>query len=726
MRLKLQFLWGLLLCSSIWAGVSKPPLSSHDEVSELFNNLSLVKSINHELEQHLPFTYNYSLIMGYFAMPSARMAPTGTAALGFSYAHPYNNYSLNFQMFSHVELVGNYRVFKGIKESGFGHMGFGDDTDRTASIKFALYQQGKGLQYIPSLSIGFDDFYGSKRFYSFYVCATEELLNCNLELTLGYGAGRIRGFYGGLAWTPFRQTAFPILKDLTVMAEYDANNYKHHLHEHPQGRHVYSPINVGLSLNLLDFLQIKVSSIRGDAIAASAAIYYNIGSSKGFFPKIHNPPFYTAPIDTEPVGYLRTEKELAQELAYAFCEQGLNLYRAYLVDNAQEEKTLWLKVINTRYREELQVRDRIQHLLATLMPSDVVSTIVVIEADGIPTQAYFFRTKDLERFREGKIGDYELKAVSPMVEGSSTPQKPATLIYKRRKDVWTFTFRPRLITFFGSTTGKIKFSTGFIAGAEGYLFDNLYYKTQVSYNLASSLANLRGIDMYNLSHLPIVRSDSILYYQGHNFSLEQAYIQKGYNVSKGWYSRFALGYFEPAYGGLAFESLYYPVGSSFAMGVEAAGVLKRTYHGAGFTTKTIQINKQNIPHYIHFIGYQYFLNLYYEYRPWSLDFKMSAGQFLARDKGARFEIGRYYASGMRFSIWYTMTNANDIVNGKRYYDKGIAFFIPFDFFLKKSSRSMLGYAMSAWLRDAGAQSATGKQLYPTIQTERQNLGYRLE
>ncbi|MBM3191902.1 MAG: YjbH domain-containing protein, partial [Chlamydiae bacterium] len=581
MRVRLGFLALCVIGPSFLLFAETSSLNkTQDEVAELFRNLSLVKKINHEIHEHLPYSYNYSLIMGYFAMPSARMAPTGMAALGYSYASPYNNYSLNFQMFSHIELVGNYRVFKGIQESGFGHMGFGDDTDRTASVKFALYQQGKGLKYIPSLSFGFDDFYGSRRFYSFYVCATEELLNCNLELTLGYGHGRIRGFYGGLAWTPLRQTSFPLLKDLTFMAEYDANNYKHHLHEHPKGRKVHSPINVGLSLNLFDFLQFKVSSIRGSHLAASAALYYNIGSSKGFFPKVRNPPFYTAPVDVEPVSYLRTEEELAQELAYAFCEQGLNLYRAYLMEGS--ENTLWLKIINTRYREELQVRDRIQHLLATLMPSNISSTIVVIEADGIPTQAYFFRTKDLERFREGKIGDYELKAISPMMEGSATPQQPATLIYKRSKDIWTFTFRPRLITFFGSTTGKIKYSTGFIAGLEGYLFDSIYYKTQISYNIASSLANLRGIDMYNLSHLPIVRSDSILYYQGHNFSLEQAYLQKGYNVGRGWYTRFALGYFEPAYGGIAFESLYYPVGSSWALGIEAAGVLKRTYHGAGF------------------------------------------------------------------------------------------------------------------------------------------------
>ncbi len=702
------------------------PLDSRSEVNELFKHLSIVKAVDKQLKDRLPFIYNYSLIGGYFTMPSARMSNTGTLALGASKATPYDIYSLNFQMFSHIELVGNYRVFKGIQESGFGHLGFGDDTDRTANVKIALYQQGRGLKYLPSFSFGFEDFYGSRRFYSFYVCATQELLDYNLEMTLGYGTGRIKGFYGAVAWSPFHRSSLKMIKDISLIAEYDAIDYTHHENEHPRGREVNIPINVGISLNLLDFLQLKVSSLRGNTWAASAAIYYNIGQSKGFLPKEKNPPFYIAPINTQPVGYLRTEKELAQEIAYAFCEQGLNLYALYLLEDPQGGKTLWLKVINTRYREELQVRDRIQHLLSTLMPSDIISSTVVIEADGIPTQAYFFRTTDLDRFREGQLGDYELQALSPLIEGSATPKQEGILLYKRRKDIWTFTVRPRLITFFGSTTGKIKYSAGFIAGPEGYLLDNVYYKTQVAYNIGSSLCNLQSIDMYNLSHLLIVRSDSIRYYQGHTFSLEQAYIQKGYNVGRGWYSRCALGYFEPAYGGIAFESLYYPVESNWAFGIEAAGVLKRTYHGIGFKTSTWKINEQNIPRKVHFIGYQYFFDIYYEYRPWSVDFKVMLGQFLARDKGARFEIGRYYPSGMRFSIWYTLTNGNDKVNGKTYHDKGIAFYIPFDIFLKKSSRSMLGYAMSAWLRDVGATAATGKKLYYTIQTERQNLGYKLE
>ncbi len=193
-------------------------------------------------------------------------------------------------------------------------------------------------------------------------------------------------------------------------------------------------------------------------------------------------------------------------------------------------------------------------------------------------------------------------------------------------------------------------------------------------------------------------------------------------MKRGWYGRVALGYFEPAYGGIAAEFLYYPAHQNWAIGLEAAGVLKRKYHGLGFTTEVRKF-KRFTPEFVHFIGYQYFLDLYYDFKPLQLDFKVSIGKFLARDVGARFELGRYYPSGLRFSVWYDWTNAHDNVNGSRYRNKGIAFVIPLDMFLTKSSRTMIGYALSVWLRDTGARADTGKRLLPTLNEERESFSY---
>jgi hypothetical protein len=151
--------------------------------------------------------------------------------------------------------------------------------------------------------------------------------------------------------------------------------------------------------------------------------------------------------------------------------------------------------------------------------------------------------------------------------------------------------------------------------------------------------------------------------------------------------------------------------------VEGATVWKRRYRGVQFTRKVRKFDGR-VPHYVHFTGVQYFLDIYYEYKPLDLDFKVSIGQFLAKDKGARFEVERTFASGLKVGLWYTITNGHDHVNGHVYHYKGFAFYLPFDMFLKSSSLNYIGYAMSAWLRDVGASAFTGKRLYTTLYDSR--------
>ncbi len=675
--------------------------------ASIFDDLEVVSQVDKEINDRLPFFYNASFVGGYLNMPSARMMPCGTIAFGGGVVPPYNIYAANFQPFDHIELAANYRVYRGILEGTFGKEGFGDDADRVGNIKVSFLLPTDGFPSLPSFAVGADDFFGSKRFNAQYIVATQQWREYNFECSLGWGRKRIDGLFGGLAWTPFRQSCIPILKDISLIAEYDAINYKHHIHEHPRGRNIKSRVNGGISYVLGDTLQLTVNSVRGEKIAATGSIRYPLGSTEGLFPKTDDAGSYVSPIDRESLGVCRPECDFAQELAYAFGEQGLDLYRVTL-----NEGELWLKIINNRYREEAVVRERIEQVLSALTPCNICSTTVVIEADGIPSQSYTFRTEDLCRTQ------VELETLSPMKEACCFPGLyDAQLLFKRSKEVWTFTARPYLITFFGGAKGKVKYDVGVLASPEGYLFDEIYYKFQLGYSISASTQDLSAQDRLNPSKIDNVRSDSIKYYQSNTFSVQQMYLQKSFALSKGWFTRFAGGYFEPAYGGGAVELLYYPVGSNFAIGADFACVLKRRYHGIAFTKKVRKVEHDEAE-FVHFIGIQYFLDLYYEYAPLSLDFKLSIGQFLAKDKGARIEVTRYFSSGLRFSLWYTWTSAHDIVNGSRYQDKGFVFLIPLDIFLRQSSRNYVGYAMSAWLRDVGAQALTGKELHNTIYNER--------
>jgi hypothetical protein len=129
-----------------------------------------------------------------------------------------------------------------------------------------------------------------------------------------------------------------------------------------------------------------------------------------------------------------------------------------------------------------------------------------------------------------------------------------------------------------------------------------------SYSIASSAAKLSGVDRLNPSHMYVVRSDSVKFYQANSLHLEQGFMQKGWNLGKGCFMRLAGGYFETAYAGVASEFLYYPAGSRFALGLESATVWKRHYDGIGFFHKIPRYDGVRY-NYHPFTGFQCFLDL---------------------------------------------------------------------------------------------------------------------
>lgn len=686
---------------------------------QLFRDLEKVHQIDEQANDTLPLIVNYQLQGGYFTMPSARTFDAGAQSFGVAYVPPYHIWSLGFQFFDHIETSGNYWVFNDVLETNFGHLGFGDDAERAANVKFVLLRNDDGFAYLPEFALGWNDFLGTQRFYSFYVVATEEFLPWNIEATLGWGQGRIHGFFGGIGWTPWRRST-TFLRGLTLAAEYDANDYKSHCYEHPRGRTVANRINAGLQFEFLKYFHLSASTIRGEDWAGSLGFRYNLGESEGVFPKIYDPGPFTSPVDQEALGLQRSREEFAQQLAYAFKEQGLDLYTLRYVPECGGKDHLWMKMMNIRYREEEIVRHRIERVLGALIPANISSVTAVVEADGVPAHEYRFRSEDVKRYFEDKMGEDEMRVIAPLREVSCTPnQYDSILLYERKKRIWILTFRPWFRSFFGSSQGKFKYETGLSLGTEGYLFDQVYYSIYGTWTLLSSTQNLAAQDTLNPSRLLIVRTDALQYNQSNSFHVDQAFLQKSWNMGQGWFSRLATGYFETAYAGIAAEVLYYPVLCNWAVGVEGATFLKRDYFGVGFEHKVRKLTDDGYQ-WFPYTGVQYFFDFYYEYKPLQLDFKAKVGQFLARDKGARFEIGRMFPSGLRVGLWYTLTNANDRVNGHRYYDKGFSITMPLDLFLNKSSRTRIGYSMAAWLRDCGASAATGKELYNTLYWERYN------
>lgn len=688
--------------------------------NNLFQDLMIVGYWDKRLSDRFPVTYDHLLEGGYLNMPSARMGCEGEVGIGYSHVPPYRNYNLRCQFLDRLEFTGNYRIFTGIDDPILTKHGFGDLSDKGVNFKFSLFSPEDSQYRLPGVSFGFQDFIGTRNFKARYIVLTKVFLKYHFEISLGYGAQRIRGWFGGLSWMPFRCSQFRYLQDLSFVAEYDATPYKDpDIEKHPKGRKKKSSFNVGLKYRLWNSIDFSASYVRGDAFAFSLSAFYNFGYTRGVLPKIDDPLPYRSPINHEELGLLRPDSAFVQEIVLAMKRQGFNVWEIWLECDDVGSRSLRFKISNQIYREEKCVRSRLNALLAGLIPDDIEYVDVVIQTEGFDIQEYRYEMSFVREYQLQQIGRHELNILTPLCEVTPIDPYNSRLLFKQEQERWNLEILPKNHTVFGSSKGKVKCAIGLSLNVNGFLPFDIYYSTSFGYFIFSNLKELDDFDRLNPSQIINVRSDNINYFKQRSVTLDEAYIQKVFSLGKGWYTRLSGGYFEYEYGGVAGEVLYYPVHTPWAVGAEGAVVKKRTYEGIGFTDRIRKLHGFHRTYKKYPFLSHYFLNVYYDWRLISTSFKVSAGKFLANDYGARFEITRYFPSGLQITVWATYTNGHDEINGHTYYDKGIYFSMPLDIFYTRSSRSRWGYGMSAWLRDVGVRAFTGPEIYYLINEQRQ-------
>lgn len=699
--------------------LAEEPLEiSESRESNLLQDLLIVNYWNQRLNERFPVTFNHLLQGGYFSMPSARMAQEGEVGIGYGYVPPYINYNIRFQLVDFLEVTGNYRIFKGVADPVLTHLGFGDFSDKGANVKLSIFSPEATHYRLPGLAVGLEDFIGTRAFRATYVVLTQIFLNQNVEISLGFGANRIHKWFGGMLWMPFRRTDWKYLKEFSLVLEYDAIPYKDEsIEKHPHGRVKKTAWQFGVKHRLWDSIDLSLAYIRGDKLAVTVSTFYNFGTTKGLIPKLEDKLPYKAPVNYQPLGTLRPPDVMLDEFVYAFRCQGFELREAWLSDDAGR-KVLRLKINNNIYREERLVRTRLNALLSSLIPDDIDVVIVTIEAGALPIQEFYYEAVHLRLFRDQEIGRYELDVITPLREATTPNIYTSKLLFKNDLEWWNLEVLPKTHTLFGSASGKFKCALGISANLNGFLYDNIFYTISLGYYFFSYLKKVNDVDQLNPSQIINVRTDIINYYRQRSVTVDEAYLEKLWNWRNGWYTRVSVGCFEPEYGGVATEWLYYPVNSNWAIGMDFALLKKRAPHGLDFTDKVRKLHGFK-PHWVHFLGTQYFLNIYYDWRCTSLEFKTSIGKFLADDYGIRTEVSRYFPSGLRIGFWYTYTNAKDMINHAVYHDKGVFFSVPLDILYTKTSRTRWGYGMSAWLRDVGVTASSGNHLYDIINQERQ-------
>ncbi|MCA1799626.1 MAG: YjbH domain-containing protein [Xanthomonadaceae bacterium] len=160
---------------------------------------------------------------GLIHMPDARIDDDGTLRIGGTHMTPYSAVWASVVALPRVELSGRFMRTAGVqgfrdRPGGFG-AGFGTTKDKSFNLKIRLFDETDRL---PAVAVGSHDFVGNAHFAAHYLVATKHFESAAfgaVDLTLGIGAERMDGVFGGARWH------LPWHPDLRLIAEWDAYDY---------------------------------------------------------------------------------------------------------------------------------------------------------------------------------------------------------------------------------------------------------------------------------------------------------------------------------------------------------------------------------------------------------------------------------------------------------------------------------------------------------------------
>jgi len=199
------------------------------------------------------------------------------------------------------------------------------------------------------------------------------------------------------------------------------------------------------------------------------------------------------------------------------------------------------------------------------------------------------------------------------------------------------------------------------------------------------------------SVLPHVRSDIGSYLKQEKIGLENLSTSYFFKLAPEIYGWATAGYLEQMFAGAGGELLYRPFGKRWAIGIDLWAVQQRGYD--------VLLNLRD---HQAITGH---LTAYYEL-PWhDVKLAVSAGQYLAGDKGVTFQFSRRFSTGVEVGAWFTLTNVSAARFGEGSFDKGIRLVIPFEWVAPFATRSGYELALRPIQRDGGQRLNGDTVLY---------------
>ncbi len=676
-------------------------------------------------QRELSLTSNDWGLIGVLQTPSARMAPEGEFRFNYSLVGPYRRYNVFVQPFNGLSVGFRYSDITDALYGPADKTGTRTLTDKSIDFKLRLIEENHRL---PQLAVGITDVGGTGTFSSEYVVASKRTGNFDWSLGIGWGnlgssnnfgnpLGKLDARFnnrlggGGDFGGQFRFDSFfrgptalfggvqyhlPSEKWI-LKAEYDGNDYQNERVPLPQS----SPINVGVVYRQTPTTDWSLALERGRALMFGVTVHApmaRVSTQKSSEP-------------TRPAVVYRRPAETRPWLATAVDITALSGWSVKRI--AQQGDSLRVEVDGL---SGAHWDDRIDRILAALhrdAPATVNYFDLVLMSQGVSlSRRYVHRDQWAMDNTQLLPPSQRVASITSLAPEGDLPEEAT--VWERVPGTFGYALTPNWQQSIGGPDAFILFKAGLALPMQWRLAEDWTVSGALNLNLIDNYDNFTYTAPSNLPRVRTYAREYMTESRIHVPNLQLThYGQAGTNH---FYSAYA-GYLESGFAGVGAEWLYRPWHSSVVVGIDINRVRQRNFNQFfGFGAAGQQTGyKVSTGH----------ATVYWDTGWQNVHANVSAGQYLAKDRGVTLELSRVFDNGVSVGAWATKTNVSSAQFGEGSFDKGMYLKIPFDVLMTSRTGDSANLVYQPLMRDGGAKLNRGFQLYDATRARsKRDTGYR--
>lgn len=643
-------------------------------------------------------------LVGLLQTPTARMREASDLRFQYSRVFPYSRGTVMLQPLDWLEAGFRYTD---ISNRPYGPTSLsGDQTYKDKNVDFKLLL-AKESAALPAIALGMTDIGGTGLFSSEYLVANKRSGNADWSIGIAWGYLGARGdlrnplaiFGSGFDTRPGMTTTGAIntksffrgpvalfggmqyqtpWDNLLVKLEYDGNDYRHE----PQGNNQQqgSPLNAGIVYRYSPAVDLTAGIERGNTVMFGLTFH-------GLLDQVAMPKL----LDTSPprVSVERPRGEPDWSGTATDIKAQTRWPVRDITQHGSDLQVVFDEVYGAYFSQRL---DRVIAILHRDAPAAINRFAIVIVERGLPiTERYVLRDEWVAKKTRYRAMAEHFESVAA---AEPRPRLPGNRLWTAARSPGTLGLEPSFSQTLGGPDGFVLYQLGVAAPGELRLRDDTWL---------SGRLNLRMLDNYDNykytapSLLPRVRTHLREYQTSARVTLPSLQVTHvGKLGANQFYSAYA-GYLESMFAGAGAEWLYRPWHSRYAFGIDINRVQQRDFR-QDFALRDYRVNTGHASLYLD--------------TGWKSTFvALSAGQYLAGDRGITIDISRTFRNGISVGAFATKTNVSAAQFGEGSFDKGIYVAIPFDAMLPYSSPAIGTFKWTPLTRDGGARLGRANSLY---------------